>query len=39
MPSAYDLYTFYLEAAHLRGKSVVVHISAVTVIGPTTPHI
>ena len=26
MPSAYDLYTFYLEAETLRGRSVVVHI-------------
>ena len=39
MPSAYDLYTFYLEAAHLRGKSVVVHISAVTVEEVFNPRI
>ena len=39
MPSAYDLYTFYLEAAHLRGKSVVVHISAVTVEEVYNPRI
>ncbi len=39
MPSAYDLYTFYLEAAHLRGKSAVVHISAVNVEEVYNPRI
>ena len=31
MPSAYDLYTFYLSSDHLRGRSVQVAIEAVEV--------
>lgn len=31
MPSAYDLYSFFLSAEHLRGKSVIVHVESVTV--------
>jgi hypothetical protein len=31
MPSIRDLYTFYLTAEHLQGRSVVVHIQSVSV--------
>lgn len=39
MPSVYDLYTFYLEADHLRGKSVVVHIERAEVEEVFNPRI
>ena len=39
MPSAYDLYTFYLEADHLRGRSAVVYIERAEVEEVFNPRI
>ncbi|MFN8468254.1 MAG: hypothetical protein U0X20_22030 [Caldilineaceae bacterium] len=41
MPSVFDIYTFYLEAETLRGRSVVVHIERAEVeqvFNPRTKH-
>lgn len=39
MPSAYDLYTFYLSPEHLKGRSVAVAVEAVTVEEVYNPRI
>jgi len=39
MPSAYDLYTFYLEPEDLRGRSVTVTVSAASVEEVFNPRI
>lgn len=39
MPSIRDLYTFYLKAEHLQGRSVPVHIETVTVEKVFNPRI